>query len=76
MAYQMDLPKELKIHDVFHISLLHPCKSDGTTQPPPPILIEAQEEFEVHMILDHRDRHVRTKGRKHEFLVRWLWARA
>ena len=24
------------------------------------------------MILDHRDRCVRTKGHKHEFLVRWL----
>jgi len=72
VAYQMDLPKELKIRDVFHVSLLHPYKSDGTVQPPPPSLIEGQEEFEVHMMLDHRDRLVSTKGHKREFLVRWL----
>jgi len=70
VAYQIDLPKELKIHDVFHVSLLHPYKSVGTIQPPPAIFIDAEEEFEVH-ILDHRDRPVRTKGHKHEFLVRW-----
>ena len=40
VAYQMDLPKELKIHDVFRVPLLHPYTSDGTIQPPPPILIE------------------------------------
>ena len=71
VAYQMELPSTLKIHDVFHVSLLHPYKSDGTVQPPPPILVEGEEEFEVDMILDHKDRRVRTKGHKRECLVRW-----
>ena len=71
VAYQMELPSTLKIHDVFHVSLLHPYKSDGTVQPPPPVLVEGVEEFEVDMILDHKDGCVRTKGHKREFPERW-----
>ena len=70
VAYQLDLPSNLKIHDVFHVSLLHPYLSDGTVQPPPPILIEGEEEFEVDRILDHRDKRLR-KGTTREYLVKW-----
>jgi len=70
VAYQLDLPGNLKIHDVFHVSLLHPYLSDGTVQPPPPILIEGEEEFEVDRILDHRDKRLK-KGTTREYLVKW-----
>ena len=72
MAYQLDLPEALRIHDVFHESLLRPYASDGTVQPPPSILIENEEQFEVDRILDHRHCKLRRKGNKREFLVRWL----
>jgi hypothetical protein len=48
----------MKIHQVFHISLLEPYKESfilGRSQVlPPPIEIERQEEFEVSEILDSR----------------------
>ena len=72
MAYQLQLPDALRIHDVFHVSLLRPYQSDGPVQPPPPsLLIEGEVEFEVDRILDHRDRPLR-KGQAHQYLVKWL----
>ena len=63
---------EPRIHDVFHVSLLRPYDSDAAIQPPPPILIEGQDEYEVDRILEHRDRHLRKRGLKTEYLIRWL----
>ena len=70
VAYELLLPENLKIDDVFHDSLLHPYLSDGTVHPPPPILIEGEDEFEIDSILDHRDKRLR-KGHAREYLVKW-----
>ncbi len=69
VAYRLCLLPHMKIHPVFHVSLLRPYRSDGRHQPPPPILtLEGEEEYEVERILDHR---TAGRSRRLEFLVRW-----
>jgi hypothetical protein len=68
VAFRLILPAHYKIHDVFHASLLKAYKDSGTVQPPPPELIDGEEEYEVEDIIAHRDR----RGNKTEYLVRWV----
>lgn len=70
-AYKLELPASLKLHNVFHVSLLKLHKSgpaNATTPPPPPELIEGEYEYEVESILSHRF----LRNNKTEFLVKWL----
>ena len=74
VAYELDLPPSMKIHNVFHVSLLAQYRSDGSVSPPPPPkLIGGELEYEVERILMHRDKHPLHKWSiKREFLVKWL----
>ncbi|MBW0533451.1 hypothetical protein O181_073166 [Austropuccinia psidii MF-1] len=65
------LPSQWKsIHLVFHISLLEPVKTstipNKNKEPPPQIILEEEEEWEVCQILDSK-----VKGGKLWYLVEW-----
>jgi hypothetical protein len=72
VAYRLELPEYMRVHNVFHIDLLSPYKEmeqyGPVFIPPPPDLIEGQEEQEIEAILD-----VRRKGRghNHQYLIKW-----
>ncbi len=68
VAYKLDLPATMKIHDVFHVSLLKPYRPGRSSPPPCPIEIDGELEYEVETICTHRER---TKGKK-EYYVKWL----
>jgi hypothetical protein len=68
VAYQIELPRNMKCHNVFHVSLLKAYKVSGRYQPlPPPLVIDDEYEYEVEQILTHKG----TQPGKRKFLVAW-----
>ena len=69
-AYRLDLPTSMKIHPTFHVSLLDPHTSntipDRIQAPPPPVIIDGQEKYEVEDILDSK-----ISRRRLFYLVKW-----
>jgi len=72
VSYKLDLPASMKIHPVFHVSLLKPYLSDGRVQPPGPILVDGEAYFTIERVLDHRVNKRRRHAAQIEYLVKWL----
>lgn len=70
VAFKLKLPVSLKIHPVFHVSLLekyyNPRYEHQKNSQPPPEIIDGQEEYVVEAILDSRFR-----KKKLQYLVKW-----
>jgi transposase InsO family protein len=67
-AYRLDLPNTLRVHDVFHVSLLEMARarSGQVTTTPTPVEVDNHEEWEVDEVLDSRIH----RGNL-QYLVRW-----
>ncbi len=72
-AYELHLPDSLRIHNVFHISLLQPFHGPADfVAPPLPTIIDDVAEWEVDHILAYETRSTgKRRPRKGWYLVRW-----
>ena len=70
-AFRLDLPPSMKIHPVFHISLLEPHVENTlrgrVVEVPLPIQVDGLQEFEVREVLDSKFRR-----RKLFYFVDWV----
>jgi transposase InsO family protein len=72
VTFLVDLPPSYKIHNIFHVDLFRRYTESPlafgrrTPAPPPPVVIEGAEEYEVESILRYR-----KYRRQHQFLVAW-----
>jgi hypothetical protein len=69
VAFRLQLPATMKkVHPVFHVSLLTPFKDGGRQQPsPPPVVLEdGVEEFEVEAVTGHR-----YSGKRLQYLIKF-----
>ena len=71
-AYRLDLPETMRVHPVFHISMLEPVASDPlplqVQVPPPPVIVDGELEIYIDEICDAR--HTRNPEQP-QYLVKW-----
>uniref|UniRef100_A0A803TWT2 Chromo domain-containing protein n=1 Tax=Anolis carolinensis TaxID=28377 RepID=A0A803TWT2_ANOCA len=70
VTFKLQLPRSMRIHPVFHRSLLLPVdgvRPDVNRPAPTPVLVDGEEEFEVQDILDSR-----FHRRRLQYLIDWV----
>src|SRR6266403_665187 len=72
VAYQLALPINWRIHNIFHASLINPYHKMAVHGPnftrPPPNLIKEEEEFKVERIVAHR---MFGRSKCLQYLIKW-----
>uniref|UniRef100_A0A803SRK7 Gypsy retrotransposon integrase-like protein 1 n=1 Tax=Anolis carolinensis TaxID=28377 RepID=A0A803SRK7_ANOCA len=70
VTFKLQLPRSMRIHPVFHRSLLLPAdgvRPDVNRPAPVPVLVDGEDEFEVQDILDSR-----FHRRRLQYLIDWV----
>jgi hypothetical protein len=72
VAYQLELPNNWWIHNVFHASLLSPYRETTNHGPnfsrPLPDLVDGEEEQEIEKIINHQ---YFSRNRTLRYLIKW-----
>ena len=70
LAYHLQLPPQMRVHPVFHVSDLKLYISSSRKQysRPDPEIIEDHEEYEVEKVLDHK---YDKRRRCDVYLIKW-----
>ncbi len=72
-TYKLELLENLKIHPIFHVSLLKSVSCDASrpnrkhNSRPPPNLIHNEPKFEMEVVFKSRQ----LRGQEREYLVKW-----
>ena len=70
LTYKLQLPTSLRIHNIFHATLLKPYKENKTYgrnfPEPPPELVEGEEVYKIETILNHQNR-----SHGYQYYVKW-----
>jgi hypothetical protein len=70
VAYKLTLPEGMRIHPVFHVSLLKLYREERGMQPPEPLVINDEALFLMEKILDHKIVQIGRKSYR-EYLIKW-----
>ena len=74
VAFKLELPETMRVHNVFHSSLLRPYKHDGVTPlNPPAVEVDGVPEYEVERILRMKPPTDKSnRSGEYLYLVRWV----
>ena len=71
LVYELKLPSTMKVHPVFHVSLLETAVNDPLSgqhiEPHPPVIVDSEEAWEVEEIL-----YSRLHYRQGQYKVKWV----
>ena len=70
VAYKLELPDCMKVHPVFHVSLLREFRSDSRYAPPPPEIefVDGERVYKMEAIVDDR---LGGPRKLQQYLVKW-----